>query len=387
MRALLAALLAAVLVAPAGDPALGRRLYQEGTLASGAPVEVELATGGVLSGKAAACSSCHRPSGFGGVEGGLYLPPVTGPYLFGGRVNRRIDLFHELFQEELASEVWARLRQRPDRPAYTASSFRAALATGHDPTGRAFDPRMPRYALGAADAANLQAYLEGLGAASDPGVDAESIRFVTVVDGPADTPAERARLAVLEAFFRLKNADTGRLKQRPPDPFGHEEHFPPAYRHWQLEVVTLDLEAPDWPRTLAVELRARPPFALLAGPGGEKGSKLAALCEQQSLPCLLLEEGPGEEGPRSAVVRRVDASSCPPGAVEPPQAFRARQWLRARGIPAGPGESTALATYHLLSVTEPALMQLVDDFSRAYFLETFDREAGRVPSPLACQSR
>lgn len=388
MRALLTATL--IWVAAAGsaasppDPRLGERLYREGTLSSGAPVEVQLSTGAVLRGKAAACASCHRPSGFGGVEGGVYVPPVTGPYLFAGRENRRIDLFHALFQEELGFEIWARLRQRPPRPAYTLESLGVALASGHDPSGRTLDPLMPRYSLSADDLANLHACLDTLGARPDPGVNAESIRFATLVHGEVDTAAERARLAVLEAFVRLKNADTERLRQRPPDPLGHEEHFAPAYRRWELEVLEVDLSARPGHDDLAARLRSQEVFAVLAGPGGEVGRRLSAFCEEQSLPCLLLEDESGD-GTRGAFVRHLNAAPCPPETPEPPQAFRARQWLRARGIAPGPAEEVALATHHLLTLTEAAVMHLLDDFSRAYFLESFDREAGRVESPLACR--
>lgn len=380
-----ASLLCATLVtAPPADPTLGRRLYQDGVLASGAALEVRLATGGVLRGKAAACATCHRPSGLGGVEGGLFLPPITGPYLFGGRENRRIDLFHELFQEELASEIWARLRQRPARPPYLAGTFRGALETGHDPTGRAFDPVMPRYSLNEEDLANLTAYLSRLGSAWDPGVDAETIRFATVVAGTGDSGPDRARLGVLEAFFRLKNADTARLRQRSPDPLGHEEHFAPAYRGWELAVWRLGSAPAAWPRELEARLRERPVFALVALPGSAAGSALSSFCDAEALPCLILEDlaGSREAG---AFTRRFPAGGCPAETSEPPQAFRSRQWLRARGIPAGAEEGLELATHHLLTVTEAALMHLLDDFSRTYFLESVDREASRMPSPVGCR--
>lgn len=380
--------LAAELGAP--DLARGRRLYQEGIAASGEPIAVELAGGGILHGQVAACATCHRPSGFGGVEGGLFLPPLIGPYLFGGRENRRIDLFHELFQAELGFEVWARLRQRSARPAYSPESFQVALSTGRDPTGREFAPEMPRYNLSPADLENLRAYLANLGAVADSGVDAQAIHFAAIVDRSKVAPEEPSHLAVIEAFFGQKNADTVRLRRRSPDPLNYEEHFPPAYRTWQLAKIEIDSSSSDWLADLKRQLIQRPAFALLAGPGSVVGKELEAFCDEQNLPCLLLDAGPSALGEgtttsRLASVRRFGPARCSV-AQGAPESFRARQWLRARGIAAAADENLAMATYFLLTVTDAAVMHLLDDFSRAYFLESFDREAGRVSSPVACAS-
>ncbi|MEM9595458.1 MAG: hypothetical protein AAGD06_14385, partial [Acidobacteriota bacterium] len=51
-----------------GDPELGRRIYREGRLPSGAEVQAELGSVRV-SGDAFTCAACHRPSGYGSEEG------------------------------------------------------------------------------------------------------------------------------------------------------------------------------------------------------------------------------------------------------------------------------------------------------------------------------
>jgi len=70
---------------------------------------------------------------------------------------------------------------------------------------------------------------------------------------------------------------------------------------------------------------------------------------------------------------------APPG-FESPHVYRARAWLRARGL-AETAERLQLDTWFTLSLTESALMHLVDNYSRDYFIEIVERETERVPSP------
>lgn len=388
--------LAEALAARPADATRGRLLFEQGQASEERPLEVALPSGGVLRGRSAACAGCHRESGSGGVEGGLYTPPITARSLFREEPPRRIDLYEELFQDELAPETWARLRQRSPRPAYGDGTLARAIREGVEPTGRALDPRMPRYALSEGEIADLTAYLRTLGAADPPGVDAQTLRFATVVSSPSESPdsdrRERARLATMEAFFRWKNADTDRLRERSPDPLGHEDDFPPAYRQWRLAVWPLGDDSASWRRELAERYRAEPVFALIgdvsgAAEGAER--ELAAFCAEHEVPCLWLGGSPGMP---TNFVRAFPSGSCAGSAGsaeaaedrEPPQAFRARQWLRARGIPPGPEERVQLATYSLLTVAEVAVLHLLDNYSRAAFLESIDRESGRMPSAVVC---
>ncbi len=389
------ALAEALVVRPA-DRRRGRLLFEQGRASEGRPLEVAIRSGGVLRGSTAACAGCHRESGAGGVEGGLYTPPITARALFAEDPPRRIDLYETLFQDELAPETWGRLRQRSPRPAYGDATLARAIGEGIEPTGRVLDPRMPRYSLSEEEIADLTAYLRTLGAADAPGVDEETLRFATVVWSPSDSSKspdsgrrERARLTTGEAFFRWKNADTARLRLRPPDPLGHEDDFPPAYREWRLAVWPLGDKSASWRRELAERYRAEPVFALIGDlSGAPEGAQreLAAFCAEREIPCLLLG---GSSGIPTKFTRAFPSGSCAGSAEtredrEPPQAFRARQWLRARGIPPGPDERIQLATYSLLTVAEAAVRHLLDNYSRAAFLESIDRESGRMPSAVVC---
>lgn len=384
------ALAEALAVRPA-DATRGRLLFEQGQASSEArSLEVAIPSGGLLRGRAAACAGCHRENGAGGVEGGLYTPPITSRALFRQEPPRRIDLYEELFQDDLAPETWARLRQRSPRPAYGDGTLARAIREGIEPTGRALDPRMPRYALSEEEIADLTAYLRTLGAADAPGVDAQTLRFATVVSSSSESSdsgrRERERLATMEAFFRWKNADTARLRERSPDPLEHEDDFPPAYREWRLAVWRLGEDPASWRRELAERYREEPVFALigdLSGMAEGAQHEIAAFCAEQEIPCLLLG---GSSSAPANFERKFPSGACSETAKdrEPPQAFRAHQWLRARGIPPGPEERVQLATYSLLTVAEVAVLHLLDNYSRAAFLESVDRESGRMPSAVIC---
>lgn len=474
-----------------GDAALGRRLYLDGVLASGQPLVAHGAGGIALDGVTAACASCHRRSGYGGIEGRAFVPPITGQWLFATPEPRRVDRFRALFQEELAPDALARLRAATARPAYTAPTFAQALAAGRASDGRVLDALMPRYALAEADRANLAAYLATLGGAS-PGVDAKEIHFATIVAGDVPAVRREAMLAVMRAWLTQRNAENAHRDARPPNPMGYEDDLPAANRAWTLDVWTLAGDARGWREQLVAYQRKRPVFAVLGGLGDWRA--VHAFCEENWMPCVLsLAEAPAREDgdyalylsgglpleartlaghladawpslgaqrlsqmandaegeAAAAVLRTALAGSAVPVPVEDvpsgdissvavlwldadalngmtkelekaayrriyvsraragdavaawpqalrektvlidryalpeeplPQAYRARAWLRSHGA-AGGEEAVRLSTYYLMSVTESAVAQLLDHWSRELLIETIEREAEAVPNP------
>jgi cytochrome oxidase Cu insertion factor (SCO1/SenC/PrrC family) len=227
-----------------------------------------------------ACSSCHRRSGFGASEGGAFVPPVTGPFLFEHRPDRP-DLFRELYQEVQTTAYRARVRDPRPRPAYTDASLARAVREGFDPTGRKLDALMPRFPLNDEDMGHLAAYLRTLSVAPAPGVDAEAIHFATVFT-PEVAPAERqAILAVMEAFFQRKNADTeGLLRHAGGSPW-YKDDLAKGFRKWVLHVWDLQGSAEE----LESKMREQPVFALLAGAGDWR--PVHDFCEREKVPCLL----------------------------------------------------------------------------------------------------
>ncbi|MBI3181488.1 MAG: ABC transporter substrate-binding protein [Myxococcales bacterium] len=177
---------------PPGDAARGKALFTRGLTRDGSPVRATLGDGvSELAGEAAACASCHGPSGAGTFEGGILAPDISG-----ARLRR---------------EVGPRWPGDPlARPAYGEASLVRAVAGGVGPTGRIFGPAMPRYALGAKDLAHLLAYLRILGTETDPGVSAGALRLGArlPLSGPWAGVGEDVR-AVLSAQFEAVNRRGG----------------------------------------------------------------------------------------------------------------------------------------------------------------------------------
>lgn len=311
--------------------AIGREIYREGVRASGEPV-VGRGLGGVVI--AGSCAACHRPSGFGTLEGGAAVPAVTGEALFGDGMERRADLFRRLYLEPGPPGLLAAARAAEARPAYTVEGLGRALREGVDPGGRALDPLMPRYALDDREVAALAAYLAGLGAGPAPGVDAEEIRFATVVAPGVEAGRRRDHFGVLTAYVERHNRDVENLLARPDASPHHRDDFAVGYRRWRLEVWKLAGEPQTWRRQLDAFDAQRPVFALLGGLGDGEWAPVHGFCEEQAVPCLFAQVPlpPAEAGDWSiyhdrgiageaaalaqALAGQADLQGAPPAAVD-----------------------------------------------------------------------
>jgi len=265
-----AALLFSAVIAAAANAALaadsaGQRIYRDGMLPSGRPLQGTLRNGVALSGAAAACSVCHRRSGLGGGEGQRTVRPIAGRLLFAQPSHGNAS-----------------------RPAYTPATLGRALRDGVDPSGRALDELMPRFELDDDDVMHLAAYLQQLAPRTAPGVSGSEIHFATIV-APGVAPAqEQALLDTLQAFFADKNGGT-RQEQRRRDigrnVTGSEQMYR-AYRKWQLHTWRLKGPPQSWRAQLENHYRERPVFAVLSGAGADEWRPVHEFCERNEIPCL-----------------------------------------------------------------------------------------------------
>jgi cytochrome c553 len=265
-----AALLFSAVIAAAANAALaadsaGQRIYRDGMLPSGRPLQGTLRNGVALSGAAAACSVCHRRSGLGGGEGQRTVRPIAGRLLFAQPSHGNAS-----------------------RPAYTPATLGRALRDGVDPSGRALDELMPRFELDDDDVMHLAAYLQQLAPRTAPGVSGSEIHFATIV-APGVAPAqEQALLDTLQAFFADKNGGT-RQEQRRRDigrnVTGSEQMYR-AYRKWQLHTWRLEGPPQSWRAQLENHYREQPVFAVLSGAGADEWRPVHEFCERNEIPCL-----------------------------------------------------------------------------------------------------
>lgn len=251
--------------------AVGQRIYREGIGSSGAPIQGAAPGGVVLSGAQAACTVCHRRSGYGGSEGKFTIRPIIGPALFE-------DSQVVLHSPRIKAQLGVRLR-----PPYDDALLARAVRAGMDSADQPLDAVMPRFNLSDYDTRAISAYLATLSATASPGVDAEEIHFATVIQPGVSAEKRRAMLTILEAFFSDKGANARSDAQRREA--GNMRMYR-AYRKWVLHVWDLSGPAESWGAQLEALYRQQPVFALIGGLGVASWQPIHAFSERFEIPSV-----------------------------------------------------------------------------------------------------
>lgn len=290
----------AVQAAPESNILEGKRLYEQGIGHNGDSVQAIGQSGVVFQGEDAACLRCHRRSGFGGSEGGYYVPPVAAHFIYEPSRRDRNDRFRAAFLEAQNIQHWIRVRMPRMRPAYTTETLAVALREGHNPSGTEFDLLMPRYQLDDRDVANLAAYLATLSREISPGVDEHYLHIATVI-GPDVNPVERnAMIDTMQAYVSWYN-------ERLYSDLAHESSAR-AYgmdvrsstRLWKLHIWELGGQPQTWRAQLESYQQQQPVFAMVNGMVNDTWKPVAGFCNDRQLPCLFplteLPQGGQEQG-------------------------------------------------------------------------------------------
>jgi len=252
---------------------VGRAVYERGVLPDGTSLRGTQSTGTVLEGPLAACTACHRRSGFGTFEGPVMVPPITGSVL-------ALPGPHHIAPGRTptgaaATVPWYRALTRP---AYDDTSLARALREGLDPDGDPLMPPMPRYDLDGDALAGVLTYLRRLSTAPSPGVAPDALRLATVVTPDAQPGADAAVLGVLRGWARQQ----------------------PGGLRWKLAEWRLSGPAEGWEAQLNERYREQPVFALLSGVGGAEWLPVHRFCERTEVACVLpsvdvAPERPGDD--------------------------------------------------------------------------------------------
>ena len=279
--ALLAAFIAATVGAQGTSPvpagtneaafAMAQRLYREGLGASGEPLSALGPAQTRLSGKEAACVTCHRRSGYGTSEGRYSIRPIIGP---------------ALLQEQTVPAYSPRIKARlgsSQRPPYTEALLARALRSGLDAAGKPLDPVMPRYNLSDAELKALSTYLFTLGAKPSPGVDEEEIHFATVIQPGVSPARRRAMLDIMETFVRDKGANVRQDEQRRD---AGVMRMYRAYRKWVLHVWELSGPSETWGAQLEGFYKQQAVFALVGGLGTQSWGPIHDFSERFEIPSV-----------------------------------------------------------------------------------------------------
>lgn len=254
----------------------GETIFRQGVLASGKPVEATREPGMRMEGRDAACVNCHRRSGFGSREGLLYIPPITGRYLFYPRVPGPGDV-----------DVPYVEGMRVNRDPYTDATLARAIREGLGSDGKPLSYLMPHFALDDTDMSALIGYLKHLDQRRLPGVTDTVLQFATIITPDADPVMRKGMLDVITQFFADKNTF-------PLNPTPHLRSHKWKYmvnRRWQLHIWQLTGPPTTWQDQLERHFAQEPVLAVVSGLAGKTWAPVQAFCEREAVPCLFPNVG------------------------------------------------------------------------------------------------
>ncbi len=254
---------------------LGERMYREGLLPSGEPMQAVVKGDLQVPGTVFTCISCHLRSGIGSVEGGVYTPPTSGRHLY-----KPLPVMNKGKHASTPAL----------RPVYTDKSLAAMLWGGVDPAGRVLDYIMPRYHLHDEDMSILIDYLKQMSAEFSPGVSETALKFATVITDDVRPEDAEAMASALEKYLQHKNNMASSYEKEPRRTRMAEAMLvsrEAAYKRLSLSRWLLKGPPATWREQLEAYYRKEPVFALLGGISRSDWLPIHQFSEENKIPCLL----------------------------------------------------------------------------------------------------
>lgn len=268
-------------VSPEEAMRLGERMYREGVLPSGEPMQALVQVDIPVEGTMFTCDNCHLQSGLGTTEGTIITLPTNGAKLY-----RTLRHGSEIETSPARAQLPRTFRGRDMRPAYTDETLADALWNGVSPTGREFDWTMPRYLLQDDEMEILIHYLKNLSVEYSPGVTETEIRYATVVAEGVPQAQRDAMLLTLQAAIKDRNAQSRHQESRArKGPFYKQDKYT-AYRRTVLDVWELKGPRDTWRQQLEAYYRTEPVFGLLGGIVVGSWSPVHRFCEDREIPSI-----------------------------------------------------------------------------------------------------
>ena len=259
---------------------LGERMYREGILPSGEPMQAIIKGDVAVNGTAFTCVSCHMRSGLGSVEGGVVTTPTTGRILF---QPRNVPL------PVMTAMGGTPPLQPPRRPAYTEKLLAATLRGGIDPAGRRLNDVMPRYYLNDVNMTHMLSYLKSLSLEISPGINDKILHLATVITDEVNTEHVDAMLTPLDSFIRTWNESANGFETRKKSSRARlysKSNRISAYQHLALARWVLNGPQSTWRSQLDDYYRKQPVFALVGGITTGEWSVIHEFSESNHIPCL-----------------------------------------------------------------------------------------------------
>ena len=260
---------------------LGEKMYRNGILPSGKPMQAAIPGGLQAPGTTFACISCHARSGLGSTEEKNRTPAINGKSLF----QPLYAYFPNLLPSERATMVPARFQAPPVREAYRDATLVAAIREGIDPAGRHFKPGMPRYRLSDGDLKILIHYLKSLSSQPSPGVTEQTMAFATVITDEVSQEDRDAMLGVLERGIQNHNNLGGNRGFM--GAMLNMQVMRLSFRTWSLTSWIVKGPPDAWQDQLREYYSREPVFALVGGLSYGSWEPVHQFCESKGIPCIL----------------------------------------------------------------------------------------------------
>jgi hypothetical protein len=265
----------------------GERMYREGVLPSGEPMQAIVMGDIPVDGRMFTCDDCHQRSGLGSVEGTIVTWPTNGKELYQPR--RRTGAYRPGKKVENGDghgSLPEYYQVEDVRAAYTDNSLAKALRFGVDPNGRIFDPAIPKFFLDKKDMEIMVLYLKNLSAEISPGVDDTTLHLATVIGSQVPEKEKQAMLSVLQHHIDAHNSQNRHQERRAEwGPFYRAE-MNRAYRRLDLSVWQLQGPEESWRDQLEEYYQKRPVFALIGGISKGNWQPIHTFSEQRRIPCV-----------------------------------------------------------------------------------------------------
>jgi hypothetical protein len=264
-------------VTPSETLRLGEKMYREGILPSGKPMQAMVQGDIPVDGSQFTCANCHQRSGVGSEEGLVRTPPVDGARLYAPR-----SVFKGI---PVRKGIGSYTKDDFYRPAYTDETLTKAILTGEDPAGRQMGTAMPRYFLDGRDMAIMVYYLKNLSTGLEPGMSEDEIRFATVITAEVSKEDREAMLRPLQLFvdnFKLPIIAERMLRGGTSIREGRSR----GLRKFSLIIWELKGSADTWREQLEEHYKKTPAFALLGGITTGEWAPIHHFCEEHEIPAI-----------------------------------------------------------------------------------------------------
>ncbi len=255
----------------------GEKMYVNGILPSGGPMQAIVQGDIPVEGSKFTCANCHQRSGFGSSEGTLRTPPIDGTRLYSPYSN-----FKGIPSKR------QRMAQRADtvyRQAYTDETLARIIRTGEDPMGRQLLETMPKYFLNDRDMEILVYYLKNLATGMQPGVTDIGLHFATVMTDEVSREDREAMLGPLRAFIDHWRISKNMERMTRRDSYV-QEGSSTGLRKLSLSVWDLKGPAETWRRQLEEYYKKDPVFALLGGITTGEWAPIHRFSEDHKIPTI-----------------------------------------------------------------------------------------------------